>query len=428
MSDSDRGEALADSAPSSKHTVSSGLANQQAGPAKKQKSSRRRSGCRIGTNPAMCGRAASILLSRGMQPPRPRGRLGVKRQRLAGRRAAVTTPPRGDFVRHRYLCNAAFRAAHSPAPHPAICVVPDARPSAAVAVTVRGQFCPEAAVRAVPARLLLSCLLLRSSWLTVEGDRHFGAAGVLRRRGGRAAVAVRVGVAGRVPERKGYSARSGLLLCRRQAGTIGGPVGPSLAAPRRPERHSGAIVPVCHSGAEVLRSEGTSPAELEHSHGEGCSGLGLVAHSRRQGSDLLTAGCSPSCVMDSPITSSGVVGHRQMCAITCPPLALAGCGSEPSSGFWQGSLTEGTRVTYDPDVGEQGPEPSTSNSCGGDRYAAEDRRPCSAELFERGCGLVGAGPLCAARDAAGDGALGDRVRDGVGDLAVEDAGDDVVGV
>jgi hypothetical protein len=98
----------------------------------------------------------------------------------------------------------------------------------------RDSSCPEAAVRAVPARLLLSCLLFRSSWLTMEGDRHFGAAAVLRRRGGRAAVAVRVGVAGRVPERKGYSARSGLLLCRRQAGTIGGPVGPSLAAPRRP--------------------------------------------------------------------------------------------------------------------------------------------------------------------------------------------------
>ena len=31
---------------------------------------------------------------------------------------------------------------------------------------------PDAAVRAVPARLLLLCLLLRSSWLTVEDDRH----------------------------------------------------------------------------------------------------------------------------------------------------------------------------------------------------------------------------------------------------------------
>ena len=39
--------------------------------------------------------------------------------------------------------------------------------------------------------LLLLCLLLRSSLLTVEGDRHVGAAGVLHRRGGRADVAVR---------------------------------------------------------------------------------------------------------------------------------------------------------------------------------------------------------------------------------------------
>jgi hypothetical protein len=60
-------------------------------------------------------------------------------------------------------------------------------------------FCPKAAVRAMPARLLLLCLLLRSSWPTVEGDRHVGAATVLHRRGGRAAVAVSVDVAGGVP-------------------------------------------------------------------------------------------------------------------------------------------------------------------------------------------------------------------------------------
>jgi hypothetical protein len=33
----------------------------------------------------------------------------------------------------------------------------------------------------------------------MDGDRHVGAAGVLHRRGGRAAAAVRVGVAGGVP-------------------------------------------------------------------------------------------------------------------------------------------------------------------------------------------------------------------------------------
>jgi hypothetical protein len=64
----------------------------------------------------------------------------------------------------------------------------------------RDPVCPEAAVRAVPARLLLLCLLLRSSWLTVKGDRHVGAAGVLHRQGGRAAVAVSVGVAVGVPD------------------------------------------------------------------------------------------------------------------------------------------------------------------------------------------------------------------------------------
>ena len=52
----------------------------------------------------------------------------------------------------------------------------------------------------MPARLLLLCLLLRSSWLTVEGGRHSGAATVLHRRGGRAAVAVSAGMAGGVPK------------------------------------------------------------------------------------------------------------------------------------------------------------------------------------------------------------------------------------
>ena len=50
------------------------------------------------------------------------------------------------------------------------------------------------------ARLLLLCLRLRSSWLTVEGDRHVGAAGGLHRRDGRAAAGVWVGVAGGVPK------------------------------------------------------------------------------------------------------------------------------------------------------------------------------------------------------------------------------------
>ncbi len=64
----------------------------------------------------------------------------------------------------------------------------------------------------MPARLLLLCLLLRSSWLTAEGNRHVGAAEVLHGRGGRAAVAVSVGVAGGVPERQRARRRDELLL------------------------------------------------------------------------------------------------------------------------------------------------------------------------------------------------------------------------
>ena len=54
----------------------------------------------------------------------------------------------------------------------------------------------------MPARLLLLCLLFRSSWLTVEGGRQVGAARVLHRQGGPVAVAVSVGVAGGVPMQK----------------------------------------------------------------------------------------------------------------------------------------------------------------------------------------------------------------------------------
>ena len=94
----------------------------------------------------------------------------------------------------------------------------------------RGCLCPEAAVRAVPARLLLLCLLLRSSRRTVGGDRQVGAARVLHRRGGRAAVAVSVGVAGGVPMQKspGRSAtpRECRMFAKRAVSSLpaGGPV------------------------------------------------------------------------------------------------------------------------------------------------------------------------------------------------------------
>ena len=44
----------------------------------------------------------------------------------------------------------------------------------------------------MPARLLLSWLATQEFVLTVEGGRQIGAAGLLHRRGGRAAVAVSV--------------------------------------------------------------------------------------------------------------------------------------------------------------------------------------------------------------------------------------------
>ena len=86
-------------------------------------------------------------------------------------------------------------------PAPALAGAQQSRrcPAADLCSCSRGQrgascwFCPKSAVRAVPPRLLLLCLLLRSSWLTVEGGRH-GAAGVPHRRGGRAPLAGSVSV------------------------------------------------------------------------------------------------------------------------------------------------------------------------------------------------------------------------------------------
>ena len=71
----------------------------------------------------------------------------------------------------------------------------------------RDSLCPEAALRAVPGRLLLLCLLRRTSWLTVDGDRNVDAAGVLHRRGGRAAVAGSVDVAGCVRKQRRWRVR-----------------------------------------------------------------------------------------------------------------------------------------------------------------------------------------------------------------------------
>ena len=72
----------------------------------------------------------------------------------------------------------------------------------------RGSGCPKSAVRAVPSRLLLLCLLFRSSWLAAEGGRQVGAARVLHRRGGGSALAVSVGVAVGVPKEQRPRARS----------------------------------------------------------------------------------------------------------------------------------------------------------------------------------------------------------------------------
>jgi hypothetical protein len=97
------------------------------------------------------------------------------------------------------------------------------------------EFVPKSAVPPVPARLLLLCLLFRSSWRRVEGDRHVGAAGVLRRPGGRAVLAARVGVAPGVPKRLSRASRSADHTC--------GP--PRRGVPLNAERLRRASTPLC---------------------------------------------------------------------------------------------------------------------------------------------------------------------------------------
>jgi hypothetical protein len=126
------------------------------------------------------------------------------------------------------------RAARLSAPAPRCPSDNERRAWPGVARVERSRFTPDAAVRAVPSRLLLLCLLLRSSWLTVEGGRQIGAAGLLHRRGGRAALAVSVSVAVGVPKQHGESIRWALLLLARicQRGPPGSS-GTRMAARRR---------------------------------------------------------------------------------------------------------------------------------------------------------------------------------------------------
>ncbi len=68
-------------------------------------------------------------------------------------------------------------------------------------------------------------LAIQGSLLTVDGDRHVGAAGVLHRQGGRAAAAVSVDVAGGVPERQSHHRRRRVLRLLRVARSSSDPPG-----------------------------------------------------------------------------------------------------------------------------------------------------------------------------------------------------------
>jgi len=99
--------------------------------------------------------------------------------------AAIRSPAHKLASAIAHFCRDATRATR-PRIAPAFVAAVLSRPG------LRGCLCPKPALRAMPARLLLLCLLFRASSLTA--GRRVGVAGVLHRRGGRAAIGVRVGV------------------------------------------------------------------------------------------------------------------------------------------------------------------------------------------------------------------------------------------
>jgi hypothetical protein len=114
---------------------------------------------------------------------------------------AATMRPVGDaaYARRRHIGRCRSRPTSLPLATSASLTVAAGLPCIRVRTGLRGGAGRVAAcVRSQQSgpcqpRLLLLCLLLRTLWLTVEGGRH-GAAGVLHRRGGRAALAVSVSV------------------------------------------------------------------------------------------------------------------------------------------------------------------------------------------------------------------------------------------
>ena len=109
---------------------------------------------------------------------------------------------------------------------------------------VRGAHCcltPEPTATLWRRMLLLLCLLFGRSWLTAEGDRHVGAASVLHRRDGRAAVAL-VGRSWLVAFQRGRPRRAARLCC--------------MAWRSGPRRRTPATVPIRPSRKSRERRQG----------------------------------------------------------------------------------------------------------------------------------------------------------------------------
>lgn len=142
----------------------------------------------------------------------------------------------------------------------------------------------------MPSRLLLLCLLLRTSWLTREGGRQISAAGLPHRRGGRAALAVSVSVAVGVPERQ--PGEHDRLLETSPFADSSGTLGdaPLCRSSRANPRVHGLPLPEANRGSALLKRSGTgsvlSPRGDEAPGHSGAVVTDLNTQPVRQGVDL----------------------------------------------------------------------------------------------------------------------------------------------
>jgi hypothetical protein len=178
---------------------------------------------------------------------------------------------------------------------------------------------------AVPARLLLLCLLLSTSWLTV-GRHQVGAVGVLHRRGGRAGVAESVGAAPGVLARNSRS-----LVARLPSSRVDAVVS---RRPRDGSSSSGAaqILGAVEASASTLsaacwpRRLRLTPLGCGLAFGRHCDRPKRSVTDDRSDRANVAAGAAPAS-LSAAIGGGGAGGERYV----APPKRVVVCWSAPFS-------------------------------------------------------------------------------------------------